>query len=74
MNITRQSIPKSDCLYSLQSKMEKLYTVSKNKIRGDCGPYHELLAKFVFKLKKEEKTTNHSGMTYIKSLMIIQWK
>ena len=24
-------IPKSDCLYSLQPKMEKLYTVSKNK-------------------------------------------
>ena len=34
--------------------MEKLYIVSKNKIRGDCGPYHELLlAKFIFKLKKE---------------------
>ena len=31
MNITRWSISKSDWLYSLQSKMEKLYTVSKNK-------------------------------------------
>ena len=31
MDITRWSIPKSDWLYSLQSKMEKLYTVSKNK-------------------------------------------
>ena len=31
MDITRWSIPKSDCLYSLQPKMEKLYTVSKNK-------------------------------------------
>ena len=30
-DITRCSIPKSDCLYSLQLKMEKLYTVSKNK-------------------------------------------
>ena len=29
--ITRWSIPKSDWLYSLQTKMEKLYTVSKNK-------------------------------------------
>ena len=31
MDITRWSIPKSDSLYSLQPKMEKLYTVSKNK-------------------------------------------
>ena len=29
--ITRWSTPKSDWLYSLQPKMEKLYTVSKNK-------------------------------------------
>ena len=34
MNITRWSIPKSDWLYSLLLKMEKLYTVSKNKTRG----------------------------------------
>ena len=32
IDITRWSIPKSDWLYSLQPKMEKLYTVSKNKI------------------------------------------
>ena len=31
MNITRWSTPKSDWLYSLQQKMEKLYRVSKNK-------------------------------------------
>ena len=31
MDITRWSIPKSDWLYSLQPKMERLYTVSKNK-------------------------------------------
>ena len=31
MDITRWSIPKSDWLYSLQPKMEKFYTVSKNK-------------------------------------------
>ena len=44
--------------------MKKLYTVSKNKTRGVCGPYHELLlVKFRIKLKKEEKTTNHSGRT-----------
>ena len=31
MDITRWSTPKSDWLYYLQLKMEKLYTVSKNK-------------------------------------------
>ena len=31
MHITRWSTPKSDWLYSLQPKVEKLYTVSKNK-------------------------------------------
>ena len=32
--ITRWSTPKSDWLYSLQPKMEKLYTVSKKKTRS----------------------------------------
>ena len=31
MDITRWSKQKSDCLYSLQPKMEKLYTVSKDQ-------------------------------------------
>ena len=31
MDITRWSTPKSDWLYSLQPKMEKLYTVNRNK-------------------------------------------
>ena len=34
MDITRWSIPKSDWLYSLQPKMEKLYTVSKSMTRS----------------------------------------
>ena len=34
MDIIRWSTPKSDWLYSLQPKMEKLYTVSKNKTRS----------------------------------------
>ena len=34
MNITRWSIPKSDLLYSLQAKMENLYTVSRNKMES----------------------------------------
>ena len=58
MDITRWSKLKSDWLYSLQPKMEKLYTVNRNKTRSDCGWDHELLiAKFRLKLKKERKTT-----------------
>ena len=34
MDITRWSTPKSDWLYSFQPKMQKLYTVSKNKTRS----------------------------------------
>ena len=34
MDITKWSTPKSDWLYSLQPKMEKLYTVSKNKTKS----------------------------------------
>ena len=34
MDITRWSTPKSDGVYSLQSKKEKLYTVNKNKTRS----------------------------------------
>ena len=42
--------------------MEKLYTVSKNKTRSDCGSDHELLiAKFRLKLKKVGKTTRPFG-------------
>ena len=37
--------------------MEKLCTVSKNKMGADCGSGHELLiTKFRFKLKKVAKT------------------
>ena len=34
MGITRWSTPKSNWLYSLQPKMEKLYTINKNKTRS----------------------------------------
>ena len=34
MNITRWSILESDWLYSLQPKMEKIYTICKNKTRS----------------------------------------
>ena len=58
IDITRWSTPKSDGLYSLHPKMEKLYTVSKTRPEADCGSDNELLiAKFRLKLKKVGKTT-----------------
>ena len=62
-DITRWPIPKSDWLYSLQLKMEKLYIVSKNKTGADCGSDRELLiAKFRLKLKKVGKPLSHSSI------------
>ena len=55
MNITRWSTSISDWLYSLQPKMEKLYTVSKNKTR--TSDHKQLIAKFRLILKKVGKTT-----------------
>ena len=57
-DITRWSTPELDWLYSLQPKMEKLYTFSKNKTGSwlwliSWTPY----AKFRLKLKKVGKTT-----------------
>ena len=47
MDITRWSTPILDWLYSLQPKMEKLYTVSKNKTRSwlwlrSWTPYYQI--------------------------------
>ena len=47
MDITRWSTPKSDWLYSLQAKMEKLCTVNKNKTRSwlwlrSWTPYYQI--------------------------------
>ena len=46
-DITRWATPKSDWLYSLQPKMEKLYTVSKNKTGSwlwlrSLTPYYQI--------------------------------
>jgi len=63
MYITRWSITKSDWLYSLQSKMEKLYSQQKTRPGVDCSSDHELLiAKFRLKLKKVGKLRDYSGM------------
>ena len=63
MDITRWSIPKSDWLYSLQSKMEKLSTVSKNKTGSWLWLRSwTLIAKFRLEESRERKPLDHSGM------------
>ena len=59
MDISRWSTPKSDWLYSLQPKMEKFYTVNKNKTGSWLWlrSWILLTAKFRLKLKKVGKTT-----------------
>ena len=58
MVITRWSTLKSDWLYSLQQKMEKLYTVNKNKTRSwlwlrPWTPYYQIQTQI------EESRENH---------------
>ena len=62
---TRWSTPKSDWLYSLQPKMEKLHTVSKNKTGSwlwlrSWTPYCQIQTE---KWRKWRKPLDHSGMT-----------
>ena len=58
MDITKCSILKSDGLYSLPPKMEKLYTGGKTRPGADSSSDHELfIAIFRLKLKKAGKTT-----------------
>ena len=58
MDITRWSTPKSDWLYSLQPKMEKLYRVNKNKTGSwlwlrSWNPYYQI------QIQIEESRENH---------------
>ena len=72
MDITRWSISKSDWLHSLQLKMDKLYTIYKNKIRSwlwlrSWAPY----CKFRLKLKKVPK--NFSYHSWFLKARILKW-
>ena len=76
MDITRWSTPKSDWLYSLQPKMEKLYTAIKNKTRSwlwlrAWTPYCQIQTKW-----KKVGTTTTRPFTYDLNQipMTIQWK
>ena len=61
-DITRWSTPKSDWLHSLQPKMEKLYTVSKNKT-GSWLWLRSLLPNSDLNWRKWGKPIDHLGMT-----------
>ena len=80
MDITRWSILKSDWLYSLQVKMEKLYTAAKTRLGDDCGSDNELLiAKFnlLMKVKESEKVglkLNIQKMKIMASSPITSWQ
>ena len=64
MDITRWSTLKSDWLYSLQPKIEKLYTVSKNKTGSwlVAQIMNSLLPNSDFNWRKKGKPPDHSGM------------
>ena len=69
VDIIRWSTLKSDWLYSLQLKVEKLYTVSKTRPGADCSSGHGLLTpKLRIKLKRVGKTTR-----ILRVLMCTQW-
>ena len=74
-DVIRWSTPKSDWIYSLQPKMEKLYTVSKIRLGADCGSDHELLvARFRLKLKKIGESIRLFRYDLNQIPFIIQWK
>ena len=55
--------------------MKKLYTVSKNDQELTVAQImNPLLENSDLNCRKYGKPLGHSGMTYIKSLKIIQWK
>ena len=63
IDITRWSTPKSEWLYSLQPKMEKFYTIRKNKAGNwlwlrSWTPYCQIQS-----WRKQWKPLDHSGMT-----------
>ena len=63
MDITRWSILKSDWLYSLQSKMENLYTVSKDLELPVAQIMNSLLQNSGLNWRKWVKLLDYSGMT-----------
>ena len=73
MDITRWSTPKSDWLYSLQSKMEKLYAASKNKTGSwlwlrSSTPYCQI------QTWVEESGENHLTIHVWPKSNSLQWK
>ena len=62
-------------LYSLLPRWRSSIQSAKTGQGADCGSDHNsLLPNSDLNWRKEGKPLDHSGMIYIKSLMIIQWK
>ena len=62
-------------IFFAAKEREALIQSTKTRPGADCDSDHELLiTKFRLKMQKVGKLVDHSGMTYIKSLMMIQWK
>ena len=78
MDITRWSTPKSDWLYSLQPKMEKLYTGSKSKIYTvwSCLWLRSSASYCKIQAWTEESRENYQAIQadLNQISMIIQWK
>ena len=77
MDITRWSIPKSDWLYSLQPKMEKLYTVSKSRLGSDYGsdtPYCSWTPYCQIQTEIEESRENHLEKAMAPHSSTLAWK
>ena len=62
-------------LYSLLPRWRSSIQSAKTGQGADCGSDHDSLCQNSdLNWRKEGKPLDHSGMIYIKSLMIIQWK
>ena len=57
MDITRRSTPKSDWLYSLQPKMEKIQSAKQDRLQSVAQIMNTLLPNSDWNWKKVEKTT-----------------
>ena len=75
MDITRQSIPKSDYYILCSQTWRSSIQSAKRRPGDDCGSDHELLiAKFRLKLKKVGKSTGPFRYGLNQTLTFIQWK
>ena len=74
-DITQWSVTKSDRLCSLKPKMQKCYSQQKQDLElAKTQIMRSSSQNSGLNIRKQGKPLGHSGMTSIKSLMIIQWR